>query len=199
MKKITLALTLVLAVNAFGEGFRNVEWGSDLAAIKKNEKNKKMEVSKDVQDYGKYHWERQLYSFEDTLKSAGKFNVEYVMLKDKLIRGSYTQKIEDGDLTNYTKMQKILVDKYGAPQGSAERSSLVSKDGKEARKTEVILTWFGEKTRIDMKLINNEEYQISYLPTDEEIIKFVEESGLERERAREKELMKDSEYIKNLI
>ncbi len=199
MKKITLALALVLTVNAFGEGFRNVEWGSDLAAIKKSEKNKKMEVSKDVQKYGKYHWERHLYSFEDTLKSAGKFDVEYVMLKDKLIKGSYAQKIKDGDLTNYTKMQKILVDKYGAPQGSAERSSLVSKDGKEVRETEVILTWFGEKTRIDMKLINNEEYQISYLPTDEEIIKFVEESGLERERAREKELMKDSEYIKNFI
>ncbi|GLI55251.1 hypothetical protein PM10SUCC1_07660 [Propionigenium maris DSM 9537] len=199
MKKITLALALVLAVNAFGEGFRNVEWGSDLATVKKSEKNKKMEVSKDVQDYGKYHWERQLYSFEDSMKSAGKFNVEYVMLKDKLIKGSYTQKIKDGDLTNYTKMQKILVDKYGAPQGSAERSSLVSKDGKEVRETEVILTWFGEKTRIDMKLINNERYQISYLPTDEKIIKFVEESGLERERAKEKELMKDSEYIKNFI
>ncbi len=199
MKKITLALALVLTVNTFGEGFRNVEWGSDLATIKKTEKNKKMEVSKDVQEYGKYHWERQLYSFEDTLKSAGKFDVEYVMLKDKLIKGSYAQKIKDGDLTNYTKMQKILVDKYGAPQGSAERSSLVSKDGKEVRETEVILTWFGEKTRIDMKLINNVEYQISYLPTDEEIIKFVEESGLERERAREKELMKDSEYIKNFI
>lgn len=199
MKKITLALALVLAVNAFGEGFRNVEWGSDLATVKKSEKNKKMEVSKDVQDYGKYHWERQLYSFEDSMKSAGKFNVEYVMLKDKLIKGSYTQKIKDGDLTNYTKMQKILVDKYGAPQGSAERSSLVSKDGKEVRETEIILTWFGEKTRIDMKLINNEKYQISYLPTDEKIIKFVEESGLEKERAKEKELMKDSEYIKNFI
>ncbi len=199
MKKITLALALVLTVNAFGEGFRNVEWGADLATIKKTEKNKKMEVSKDTQDYGKYHWERQLYSFEDSMKSAGKFDVEYVMLKDKLIKGSYTQKIKDGDLSNYTKMQKILVDKYGAPQGSAERSSLVSKDGKEKMESERILTWFGEKTRIDMKLTNNEKYQISYLPTDEKIIKFVEESGLERERAKEKELMKDSEYIKNFL
>jgi len=195
MKKITLALTLVLAVNAFGEGFRNVEWGADLATIKKTEKNKKMEVSKDTQDYGKYHWEKQLYSFEDSMKSAGKFDVEYVMLKDKLIKGSYTQ----GDLSNYTKMQKILIDKYGTPQGSTERSSLVSKEGKEKMESERILTWFGEKTRIDMKLINDEEYQISYLPTDEKILKFVEESGLERERAKEKEFMKDSDYIKNFL
>lgn len=199
MKKMTLLLGVILAVNAFGSGFRDSQWGSDLASIKKAENNKRMKKTEDVQEYGKYHWDREIYSFEDSLKSAGKFDVEYVMLKDKLIEGRYIQKIKDGNLEGYKKMERILVEKYGGPQGSYIRNSAVVKDGKEEVAGERTLVWNTEGTRIELRLLNNKSYEISYIPTSKEILDFVKDAGLEKEKAKEKELMKDSDYIKNFI
>ncbi|WP_319371564.1 hypothetical protein [uncultured Ilyobacter sp.] len=199
MKKFVLIAALFTSVSLFGEGFRLVEWGANLAEIKKAENNRKFIKSEEVQTQGKYIWNLDIYTFEDSLKSAGEFNVQYVLLEDKLIQGNYSQKIKNGDLENYNKMKKILEDKYGYPQGVYKSSSFLFENGRENSAEKKILTWYIKDTRIDLILKRDIEFQINYYTRDRELVDFILDKALEKEKEREKKLMKDSEFIKSKI
>lgn len=199
MKKIVSIAALIISISAFGEGFREVKWGSDLDSIKSAEGRRKFDKSEKVQTQGKYVWNLDIYSFEDSLKSAGKFDVQYVLLEDRLIQGSYSQKIKEENIENYSKMKKILEDKYGYPQGIYKSSSFLFENGKEDSKASEILTWYIQGTRIDLILNKGQNFKINYYVRDKELVDFILDKGLEKEKEREKEIMKDSEFIKTRI
>ncbi|WP_319201059.1 hypothetical protein [uncultured Ilyobacter sp.] len=199
MKKIVLIASMLLSVSLFGEGFRNVKWGANLAEIKKSEVSKKFIKSSEEQTQGKYYWNLDLYAFEDSLKSAGKFDVKYVLLENKLIQGSYSQKIKKGNLENYNNMKKNLEDKYGYPQGVYKSSSFLFENGEKNSSAEEILTWYIKDTKIDFILVKDKEFKIVYYTRDKDLVDFIWDKGLEKEREKEKKLMKDSEFIKSKI
>ena len=199
MKKLVLIASMLLSVSLFGEGFRNVKWGANLAEIKKSEISKKFIKSSEEQTQGKYYWNLDLYTFEDSLKSAGKFDVKYVLLENKLIQGSYSQKIKKGNLENYNKMKKNLEDKYGYPQGVYKSSSFLFENGEKNLSAEEILTWYIKDTKIDFILVKEKEFKIVYYTRDKDLVDFIWDKGFEKEREKEKKLMKDSEFIKSKI
>jgi hypothetical protein len=199
MKKIVMLLSLLLTTSIFAEGFGNVQWGANYATIKKSEKGKKLKQEKLVETYGDYEWNETIYSLEKDLKSAGKFKMEYVLLKDRLIKGSYSQEIKNENLDNYNKIKKILFDKYGVTQNRYQTSFYKLEDKKEIRNTKEILSWDTKDTRIELVLINKEKFEINYYTRNEKLLDFIKETGLEKKRKEEKELLKDSEYIEKFL
>ncbi|WP_320047720.1 Hsp20/alpha crystallin family protein [uncultured Ilyobacter sp.] len=69
-------------------------------------------------------------------------------MENKLIQGSYSQKIKKGNLDNYNKMKEILEDKYGYSQGVYKSSSFLFENGKANSSAEKILTWYIKDTKV---------------------------------------------------
>lgn len=200
MKKIlTVLLSFILATSILADDFRGLDWGSGYKDIKKTEKSKKITKRNNVENYNNYQWNQEIYTLKDQLKSAGTFDVQYTLLKDKLIKGSYSQEIKKGDLKNYTKIKKILNKKYGDSQ-NRYKTSFYEYDGKkEVRQAKEFISWYKNDTKIELELINNEEFRINYYTQDKKLLEFIKETGLEKQRKEEKELMKDSEYIEKFL
>lgn len=200
MKKIlTVLLSVILATSILADDFRGVDWGSGYKDIKKTEKSKKITKRNNVENYNNYQWNQEIYTLKDQLKSAGTFDVQYTLLKDRLIKGSYSQEIKKGDLKNYTKIKKILNKKYGDSR-NRYKTSFYEYDGKkEVRQTKEFISWYKNDTKIELELINNEEFRINYYTQDKKLLEFIKETGLEKQRKEEKELMKDSEYIEKFL
>lgn len=203
MKKLVILLSLLIAITSFSEGFRGVEWGSGLKTIKKTEKGKKLNLESRNEEYKsrekKYEWKKDFYSFKDRLKSAGEFDVSYILLKGKLIEGKYSQKINKKNLKNYKKVKRLLKEKYGDPSSFYETSSFNSYNGKIKRERKVVVGWFSDDTKIELANINDEIFEINYYTLDKDLLDFIKESGLEKERAREKEILKDKDEIMKLL
>lgn len=198
-KSLMILFSLTLATSILAADFRGSEWGSGYKTIQKNEHSKKITKKKNVESYKNYEWNEEIYTLKDSLKSAGTFKVKYTFLKDKLIRGSYSQEIKDGDMKNYTKIMKILNNKYGESQNRYQTSFYKSDGKKEVKNTKKVLSWYKNDTKIELELINDSEFNINYYTQDRELLKFIKETGLEKQRMAEKELMKDSEYIEKLL
>lgn len=200
MKKLLVVLlSLVLATSILAADFRGSDWGIDYKSVQKKEKSKKMTKKNVTENYKNYEWKHEVYSFKDKLKSAGTFEVKYTFLKDKLIKGSYSQEIKNGDLKNYTKIMKILNNKYGDSQNRYQTSFYESNGKKEVKNNKIVLSWYENDTKIDLELVNNTEFYINYYVQDKELLKFVKEAGLEKQKKAEKELMKDSDYIEKFL
>ena len=196
---LTVLLSLILATSILADDFRGVGWGSGYKDIKKAENSKKMTKRNNIENYNNYQWNQEIYTFKDQLKSAGTFDVEYILLKDRLIKGTYSQKIKKGDLKNYTKIRRILNKKYGDSQ-NRYKTSFYEYDGKkDIRQTKEILSWYRNDTKIELELTNNEEFRINYYTQDKKLLEFIRETGLEKQREEEKELMKDSDYIEKFL
>ncbi len=199
MKKVLALAALLLSMPTFAQNFRGLEWGQSIAEIREIEKNKNLDKTTETHTQGKYSWELDVFTFEDSFKSAGKFDVQYVLLDNKLIQGNYSKKIKKGELRNYKKMRKILEDKYGYPQGVYRSSSFFFDNGTEKSSAEEKLTWNLKDTQIDLVLNKNEMFEINYYTRKKELLNFIRDKGLEKEREQVKRMMKDSEFIKSKI
>ncbi|MGB6130096.1 MAG: hypothetical protein WBG30_15245 [Psychrilyobacter sp.] len=200
MKKIlTILLSLALATSILAADFRGTDWGDGYKTIQKNEKSKKITKKENTENYKNYQWNQEIYSLKTDLKSAGTFEVKYTLLKDKLIKGSYSQEIKNGDFKNYNKVMKILNKKYGDSQNRYQTSFYESNGKKEVKNNKIVLSWYENDTKIDLELVNNTEFHVNYYTQDKELLKFIKETGLEKQRKAEKELMKDSEYIEKFL
>lgn len=200
MKKLLIILlSLALATSILAADFRGVDWGNGYKTIRKNEKSKKITKKENIENYKNYQWNQEIYSLKANLKSAGTFEVKYTLLKDKLIKGSYSQEIKNGDLKNYTKIMKILNKKYGESQNRYQTSFYESNGKKEIKNTKEVLSWYKNNTKIDLELINKTEFHINYYAQDKELLKFIQEIGLEKQKKAEKEMMRDSDYIGNFL
>lgn len=198
-KKHVLLMGILISTSVFASGFRNVEWGEGYKKIQQQEKSKKLEKTNKSESYGNYNWENTIYSFKDDLKSAGKFDVSYTLLKDKLIKGSYSQKIENSNLDNYEKMRKILIDKYGQIQNRYSSSYYENDGKKETKSNKETSVWYSEKMKIELSLVDNEKFEINYYTLDKKMLDFIKDIGLEKQREKEEKLLEDSDYIKKLI
>ena len=199
MKRIILFLVFAGYISAFGGGFRSVEWGADIETIKKSEGGMGLEKTKKSQRKGRCTWEFDLYTFEDSLRSAGKFQVQYILLKDRLIQGSYSQELKGGNLDNYNKIRVLLEEKYGYPQEVYETRSFTFSDVRRDTVFKEIFTWHTTDTQIDLVLLKGQEFQINYYTRDRDLVDFILDTGLEEERKRKENLIKDNEFIKNKI
>ncbi len=203
MKKWTALMSLLIATSSFAGGFRGVDWGSDLKTINKAEKGKSLNLESRHEEYKsgdrKYEWEKEFYSFKDRLRSAGDFEITYILLKGRLIEGKYYQKIDKGNLKNYKKVKRILEEKYGEASGLYETSSFRSYNGDIRRERKKVIRWFVDDTKIELVNINDEMFEINYYTLNRELLDFIKESGLEKERDREKEILKDKDEIMELL
>jgi hypothetical protein len=177
MKKFIILLSLIFSTSIFAEGFIDVPWGAGYKEIKKAEKGHKLKKKEVVEKFGDYVWNETIYTTEKDLKSAGTFKVEYILLKDKLIKGRFSQKIKNGNLDNYNKIKSILFSKYGNNNGQFITSYYKTEGDKEYIQKKEVLSWDTEDTRIELVLINQDEFMINYYTLDDILIKFIEKTG----------------------
>ena len=200
MKKfIVLMLSIVLCSFAFASNFRDSSWGDSIQEVKGLEKGVKFKQDKTTEKKvyfdKKYEWEKTLYSFTEKVKFLGDFDITYVFLKDKLISGKYSQKIEDKNLDKFNRMKELLNDKYGSYTQVSESSSYKLINGKKEASYRKIYSWHPEDTRVNLVLIDDDKFEVEYLCRNQEMLDFIENVGLEKQKQAKEKIKSENKEI----
>ncbi len=192
MRKINaLIFSLLICSVTFSANFRSADWGDPIQKIRQYEKNKKLAArvfvdEKDI-DGKNYKWRKKAYSFKEDIAYLGNFDVEYIFLKNKLIAGRYSQKIKDGDTENFYNLKKILTEKYGPAERSADKTSYVKYRGRMKSWYKKSYSWILDDTRVNLRLIGDKKFEAEYLTRDKKLLHFIKKNSLKKTKKIKKQ------------
>ncbi len=167
-------------------GFRNHIWGTKYKTIEKNENNIG-NLRNEKLEKGELSWNFEVYSHEEELGGFGKGNVEYIFLKNRLIKGRYTFKKIGTGREMYYSFKELLIAKYGKPNGYNDVSSYVKEGKYHMRET----VWYVKENKIELQLLGTETIKIIYSPTDKTMLNFIMKTGEEEKNQNIKQLLEE--------
>ena len=198
-KVITVVLGILFCTTLFAGNFRNAEWGDSLEQVKKLEKGAKFKkdvsVEKKTVSGNKYEWEKELYTFKENIKFMGDFDVTYIFLKNKLISGKYSQGIENKNLNNFNRMKEVLNEKYGNYDYVRENSSYALVGEKRESQYTKTYVWNLPDTIVNLVLIDSKKFEVAYFTKDRELLDFIKNTGLEKQKIEGEKRKKENRTI----
>ncbi len=198
-KIIAVVFGILFCTTLFAENFRKSEWGDSLEQVKKLEKGitfkKDVSVEKKTVSGNKYEWEKELYSFKENIKFMGDFDVTYIFLKNRLISGKYSQDIENKNLNNFNRMKEVLNEKYGNYNYIKENSSYILVDGNRESQYTKTYVWNLADTLINLVLIDNKKFEVTYFTKDRDLLDFIKNTGLEKQKIEGEKRKKENRDI----